>query len=305
MTNAIHEAGAGSGGTRNISGTSRFHTELEAELSRLHRKEASLVFANCYSANHATIVALVKLIPNLMIFSDQKNHASLIEGMRHSGAPKKVFKHNDLVHLEQLLQEADPNVPKIIIFESVYSMDGTIAPIKEICDLADKYNAMTFIDEVHAVGLYGEHGAGVAERDGLMHRLDIISGTLAKAFGVYGGYISASMKLIDSVRSSAPGFIFTTSLPPTVCAGAAASVNYLSQHNELRVEHQAKSRRLKTLLREVGLPIIDSPSHIVPVLVGDALLCKKMADRLLARFNIYVQPINCSYTPYVPVYFSM
>lgn len=298
MHNALVEAGAGSGGTRNISGTNRFHTDLERELSMLHGKEASLVFANCYSANHATIVALGKLIPNLLIFSDAKNHASLIEGMRHSGLAKKIFRHNDVKHLEELLAAADPSVPKMIIFESVYSMDGTIAPISQICDLADKYNTMTFIDEVHAVGLYGKSGAGVAERDGVMHRLDIISGTLGKAFGVFGGYISASFKLIDSIRSSASGFIFTTSLPPTVCAGAATSVRYLKQHNELRVQHQSKAKQLKSLLREAGLPIIESPSHIVPVLVGDASLCKKMADRLLSKYNIYVQPINY---PTVPV----
>jgi 5-aminolevulinate synthase len=298
MHKALLEAGAGSGGTRNISGTNRFHTDLERELSMLHAKEASLVFANCYSANHSTIVALGKLIPNLVIFSDAKNHASLIEGMRHSGLQKKIFRHNDVKHLEELLAAADPSVPKMIIFESVYSMDGTIAPISQICDLADKYNALTFIDEVHAVGLYGQTGAGVAEREGVMHRLDIISGTLGKAFGVFGGYISASFKFIDSIRSSASGFIFTTSIPPTVCAGAAASVKYLKQHNELRVQHQGKARQLKTLLREAGLPIIESPSHIVPVLVGDAALCKKMADRLLSKYNIYVQPINY---PTVPV----
>jgi 5-aminolevulinate synthase len=298
MHKALLEAGAGSGGTRNISGTNRFHTDLERELSMLHAKEASLVFANCYSANHSTIVALGKLIPNLVIFSDAKNHASLIEGLRHSGLQKKIFRHNDVKHLEELLAAADPSVPKMIIFESVYSMDGTIAPISQICDLADKYNALTFIDEVHAVGLYGQTGAGVAEREGVMHRLDIISGTLGKAFGVFGGYISASFKFIDSIRSSASGFIFTTSIPPTVCAGAAASVKYLKQHNELRVQHQGKARQLKTLLREAGLPIIESPSHIVPVLVGDAALCKKMADRLLSKYNIYVQPINY---PTVPV----
>lgn len=298
MIESIQKVGTGSGGTRNIGGTTKYHTMLEHELSDLHHKEASLVFANCYSANHSTIIALSKLIPNLVLFSDEKNHASLIEGMRHSGLKKKIFKHNNLEDLERLLQAADIETPKLIVFESVYSMDGTIAPIKEIADLADKYNCLTFIDEVHAVGLYGERGGGVSERDNQMHRMDIISGTLGKAFGVFGGYISGSRNIIDSIRSYAPGFIFTTSPPPSVCAGARASVAYLKKHNELRVQHQTKAARLKKLLMEAGLPIIQSSSHIVPLLIGDAAKCKKMTDRLLEEYGIYVQPINY---PTVPI----
>lgn len=298
MRQVLDTVGAGSGGTRNISGTSKYHIELEQEVAKLHNKEAGLVFANCYSANHATIIALAKLLPELVILSDQKNHASLIEGIRHSGAAKKIFKHNDVQHLEQLLKELDPSVPKLIIFESVYSMDGSIAPIKTICDLADQYNAMTFIDEVHAVGLYGKTGAGVAEREGLMDRIDIISGTLAKAYGVYGGYVAASSNIIDAVRSSASGFIFTSSLPPHVCAGAAASIRFLKEHKELREQHQQKTKQLKELLRDAGLPLMDNPSHIVPILIGDAKLCRDMADQLLEKYNIYVQPINY---PTVPV----
>lgn len=296
VCNAVREAGAGSGGTRNIGGTNRFHTQLEAELADLHHKEASLVFSNCFSANVALLSAVSKLIPGITYLSDAKNHSSLIEGMR--GAPKKIFKHNDMQDLERLLAEMPHDQPKMIVFESVYSMDGTIAPIKTVCDLAGKYNAMTFIDEVHAVGLYGPRGAGVAERDGQMARLDVISGTLGKAFGVFGGYIAASKRIVDCVRSFAPTFIFSTSPPPSVCAGAATSVKYLKEHNELRVAHQAKAARLKALLRAEGIPIVESPSHIVPVLIGDAVKCKQMADRLLNHYGIYVQPINY---PTVPV----
>jgi 5-aminolevulinate synthase len=295
---AIDEAGAGSGGTRNISGTNKYHVRLENELSDLHHKEGALLFANCYSANVSTITTLVKLIPGLTIFSDAKNHASLIEGIRNSKAPKYVFKHNSVEHLEELLKSVDIKTPKLIIFESVYSMDGTIAPIKEVADLADKYNAMTFIDEVHAVGMYGPRGAGVAERDGQMHRMDIISGTLAKAFGVYGGYIAANAMITDAIRSHSSGFIFTSSLPPSVTAGAAASVNYLKTHSAEREAQQANAKRLKVLLKESGIPYIDAPSHIVPVMVGNAVICKKMSDRLLQKHKIYVQPINY---PTVPV----
>jgi 5-aminolevulinate synthase len=295
---SIMESGAGSGGTRNIGGTNKYHTLLEAELADLHHKEASLVFSNCFSANVALLSAVAKLVPGIVFLSDAKNHASLIEGMKGSGAAKKIFKHNDMQDLERLLKDIPEGVPKMIVFESVYSMDGTIAPIDQVCDLADKYKAMTFIDEVHAVGLYGTRGAGVAERDGQMHRLDIISGTLGKAFGVFGGYIAASKRIVDCVRSFAPGFIFSTSPPPSVCAGAAASVHYLKEHNELRVAHQSKSARLKALLREEGIPILESPSHIVPVMIGDAVKCKHMADRLLNHYGIYVQPINY---PTVPV----
>jgi 5-aminolevulinate synthase len=295
---AIEECGAGSGGTRNISGTNKFHVRLEKELADLHQKDAALLFANCYTANEATIGTLVKLIPGLVIFSDAKNHASLIEGIRHSRAPKYIFRHNDVAHLEELLQQVDLTTPKIIIFESVYSMDGTISPIKDICDLAEKYNAMTFIDEVHAVGMYGPRGAGVAERDGQMHRLDIVSGTLAKAFGVYGGYIAAERSLIDAVRSFSPGFIFTSSLPPAVTAGAAASVAYLKKSNVEREQQQQRVKMLKQMLRDAGIPILETPSHIIPVIVGDAVLCKQMSDRLLSKYKIYVQPINY---PTVPV----
>jgi 5-aminolevulinate synthase len=289
---AITESGAGSGGTRNIGGTNKYHTLLEAEIADLHHKEASLVFSNCFSANVALLTAVAKLIPNIVFLSDAKNHASLIEGMRGTGAAKRIFKHNDMQDLERLLAEIPEGTPKMIVFESVYSMDGTIAPIERVCDLADQYNAMTFIDEVHAVGLYGERGAGVAERDGVMHRLDIVSGTLGKAFGVFGGYVAASKRIVDCVRSFAPGLIFSTSPPPSVCAGAAASVHYLKSHNELRVAHQSKAARLKELLRAEGIPILESPSHIVPVLIGDAIKCKQMADRLLNHYGIYVQPIN-------------
>jgi len=295
---AVSQCGAGSGGTRNIAGTNKFHLKLEAELADLHGKESSLLFANCYSANVAAISTIVQLIPGLTLFSDAKNHASLIDGIRTSRANKEVFKHNDLKHLEELLSKYDKKAPKMIIFESVYSMDGTVGPIEGICDLAQKYNALTFIDEVHAVGLYGERGAGIAERDGVMHRLDIISGTLAKAFGVYGGYISSSNNIIDAVRSYAPGFIFTTALPPSVTAGALASVRHLKSSKIERQTHQRKAKELKKLLKENGLPVLDTSTHIVPLMIGDPILCKKMSDRLLEKFNIYVQPINY---PTVPV----
>eukprot|EP01121_Diplochlamys_sp_Union-15-3_P013008 TRINITY_DN3972_c0_g2_i2.p1 TRINITY_DN3972_c0_g2~~TRINITY_DN3972_c0_g2_i2.p1 ORF type:complete len:461 (-),score=87.26 TRINITY_DN3972_c0_g2_i2:196-1410(-) len=241
IQDAVKDSGAGSGGTRNISGTNRYHKDLEAELSDLHHKDASLLFSSCYVANTSTITTLVKLIPGLEIYSDAKNHASLIEGIKNSRAPKYIFKHNDAEHLESLLSKSPPNVPKLIIFESVYSMDGTISPISKICDLADKYNAMTFIDEVHAVGLYGPRGGGVAELRNQMHRIDIISGTLAKAFGVYGGYVSGNKDLIDALRSYSPGFIFTTSLPPSVTSGARASVSILKRHPEIRLNHQTKA----------------------------------------------------------------
>jgi len=295
---AVKQSGAGSGGTRNISGTNRYHKELEWELADLHKKEASLLFSSCYVANTSAITTLVKLIPGLELYSDAKNHASLIEGIRNSRAPKKVFRHNDVEHLEQLLRESDSSTPKLIIFESVYSMDGTIAPIGKICDVAQKYSALTFIDEVHAVGLYGLRGAGVAEQDGEMHRIDLISGTLAKAFGVYGGYVAANKDIVDALRSYSPGFIFTTSLPPSVTSGAAASVKYLKEHPEIRYDHRAKSAKLKQMLKSAGLPVMMTDSHIVPVVVGDAKLCKKMSDHLLANYHIYAQPINY---PTVPV----
>jgi len=295
---AITETGAGSGGTRNIGGTNKYHTLLEAELADLHHKEAALVFSNCFSANVALLTTIAKLVPGIVFISDAKNHASLIEGICGSGAAKKIFKHNDMQDLERVLAEIPQNTPKMIVFESVYSMDGTIGPIKHVCDLAEQYNAMTFIDEVHAVGLYGSRGAGVAERDGQMHRLDVISGTLGKAYGVFGGYIAASKRIIDCVRSFAPNFIFSTSPPPSVCAGAATSVGFLKSHNELREAHQAKTAHLKMLLRDAGIPMLETPSHIVPVMIGDAVKCKHMADRLLNHYGIYVQPINY---PTVPV----
>ena len=292
MTTAIQQAGAGSGGTRNISGTNIYHVKLEQSLAQLHQKESALVFGNCFTANVALLQSIAKLIPNITFFSDAKNHASLIEGIRITRAAKHIFKHNDVASLEQLLATADPKAPKMIVFESVYSMDGSIGPIAEICDLAEKYNAMTFIDEVHAVGLYGEHGAGIAERDGQMQRLDIISGTLGKAYGVAGGYIAGSASIIDCVRSFAPGFIFSTSPPPAICAGALASVEYLKQHPELREKHQRHAAQLKRMLQERGLPVVITPSHIVPILVKSAILAKKMADVLLSKHKIYMQPIN-------------
>jgi 5-aminolevulinate synthase len=298
ITKAVEENGAGSGGTRNIAGTNKYHLELESELADLHQKEASLLFANCYSANQSAISTIVKLIPGLVLFSDEKNHASLIDGIRQSRATKHVFKHNNIEHLRELLKFYPKSTPKMIIFESVYSMDGTVAPIADICDLAEEFNCMSFIDEVHAVGLYGPRGAGVSERDGVMHRIDIISGTLAKGFGVYGGYIAANSHIIDAIRSFAPGFIFTTALPPSVTAGALASVKHLKSSNTERDLHQQKAATLKRLLKAAGLPVMDSTTHIVPVLVGDASLCKKMSDTLLEKWNVYVQPINY---PTVPV----
>ncbi|KAM9999325.1 hypothetical protein ACTFIZ_002891 [Dictyostelium cf. discoideum] len=292
MTSCIKKMGAGSGGTRNISGTTSEHVKLEMELADLHGKENALVFGSCYIANVNAVTSIAAAMPNCMIFSDAKNHASLIEGIRNSKLDKKVFRHNDIKHLEDLLAAADPSRPKLIIFESVYSMDGTIAPIKEICDLADKYNALTFIDEVHAVGLYGERGAGVCERDNLMDRVDIISGTLGKAFGVFGGYIAANKEIVDTIRCLSPGFIFTTSIPPSIAAGARASVAYLKGSVLERTQHQERTNKLKQMLKEASLPVLDTDSHIVPLMVGDSVLCKKMSDYLLSNHSIYVQPIN-------------
>ncbi|MEC8630517.1 MAG: 5-aminolevulinate synthase [Pseudomonadota bacterium] len=297
MHDAIDSAGAGSGGTRNISGTTVYHKELEAELADLHQKEAALVFTSAYIANDATLSTLPKLFPGLIIYSDELNHASMIEGVRRNGGAKRIFRHNDVAHLRELLAADDPAAPKLIAFESVYSMDGDFGPIKEICDLADEFNALTYIDEVHAVGMYGPRGAGVAERDGLMHRIDIINGTLAKAYGVMGGYIAASEKMCDAVRSYAPGFIFTTSLAPAVAAGAAASVRHLKTDVTLREQHQLQAKILKMRLKGMGLPIIDHGSHIVPVIVGDPVHTKKLSDMLLERFGIYVQPINFPTVP--------
>ncbi|MDA8577561.1 5-aminolevulinate synthase [Rhodobacteraceae bacterium] len=301
VLNAMHEAldatGAGSGGTRNISGTTVYHKRLEDELANLHGKESTLLFTSAYIANDATLSTLPKLFPDLIIYSDALNHASMIEGIRRNGGSKRIFRHNDLGHLRELLEADDPKVPKLIAFESIYSMDGDFAPIAEICDLADEFNALTYLDEVHAVGMYGARGAGVAERDRLMHRIDIINGTLAKAYGVMGGYIAASVKLCDAIRSYAPGFIFTTSLPPAVAAGAAASVAHLKSDKDLRAQHQTRSKILKYRLKGIGLPIIDHGSHIVPVIVGNPVHTQKLSDMLLQDFGIYVQPINFPTVP--------
>ncbi|MFU8882899.1 MAG: 5-aminolevulinate synthase [Rhodobacterales bacterium] len=301
VLSAMHEAldatGAGSGGTRNISGTTIWHKRLEKELADLHGKEAALLFTSAYIANDATLSTLPKLFPGLIIYSDALNHASMIEGVRRNGGAKRIFRHNDVAHLRELLAADDPKAPKLIAFESVYSMDGDFGPIEAICDLADEFGALTYIDEVHAVGMYGPRGAGVAERDRLMHRLDIINGTLAKAYGVMGGYIAASAKMCDAIRSYAPGFIFTTSLPPAIAAGAAASVAHLKRDQSLRERHQTQSKILKTRLKGLGLPIIDHGSHIVPVIVGDPVHTKKLSDMLLEGFGIYVQPINFPTVP--------
>ena len=297
MHEAIDATGAGSGGTRNISGTTVYHKRLEAELADLHDKEAALLFTSAYIANDATLSTLPKLFPGLIIYSDALNHASMIEGVRRNGGAKRIFRHNDLAHLRELLAADDPAAPKLIAFESVYSMDGDFAPIKDICDLADEFGALTYIDEVHSVGMYGPRGAGIAARDGLMGRIDMINGTLAKAYGVMGGYIAASAKMCDAIRSYAPGFIFTTSLPPAVAAGAAASVAHLKTDDSLRVKHQTQAKILKLRLKGLGLPIIDHGSHIVPLIVGDPVHTKKLSDMLLSEFGIYVQPINFPTVP--------
>jgi 5-aminolevulinate synthase len=301
VLNAMHDAvdatGAGSGGTRNISGTTVYHKRLEAELAALHGKEAALLFTSAYIANDATLSTLPKLFPGLIIYSDELNHASMIEGVRRNGGAKRVFRHNDVAHLRELLAADDPKAPKLIAFESVYSMDGDFGPIEAICDLADEFNALTYIDEVHAVGMYGPRGGGVTERDNLAHRIDIINGTLAKAYGVMGGYIAASEKMCDAVRSYAPGFIFTTSLPPAVAAGAAASVAHLKTDQTLRDQHQLQAKILKMRLKGMGLPIIDHGSHIVPVIVGNPVHTKKLSDMLLSEHGIYVQPINFPTVP--------
>ncbi len=297
METALHAAGAGSGGTRNISGTTRYHRVLENELADLHGKEAALLFTSAYVANDATLSTLPKLFPGLIIYSDALNHASMIEGVRRNGGAKRIFRHNDLAHLRALLAADDAAAPKLIAFESIYSMDGDFGPIKAICDLAEEFGALTYIDEVHAVGMYGARGAGVAQRDGQMHRIDIVNGTLAKAYGVFGGYIAASAKMVDAIRSYAPGFIFTSSLPPAVAAGAAASVQFLKTAQYLRDAQQLNAKILKMRLKALGLPIIDHGSHIVPVHVGDPVHCKKLSDMLLENHGIYAQPINFPTVP--------
>ncbi|HEV7258647.1 MAG TPA: 5-aminolevulinate synthase [Bosea sp. (in: a-proteobacteria)] len=297
MHEAIDRAGAGSGGTRNISGNTHYHVELEAQLAKLHDKEAALLFTSGYVANDATLSALARLLPGAVIFSDENNHASMIEGIRHGGGPKRIWRHNDLADLERQLQSIDPVLPKIVAFESVYSMDGDFAPIEEICDLASRYGALTYLDEVHAVGLYGPRGGGVAQQRGVGDKIDIIEGTLAKGFGVMGGYIAASRDCCDAIRCSAPGFIFTTSLPPAIAAGALASIRHLQASQTERIRHQERAGTLKRRLSRAGIPVMASPSHIVPVFVGDPGLCKQLTDALLERFAIYIQPINYPTVP--------
>jgi 5-aminolevulinate synthase len=292
MRQAIDAQGSGAGGTRNISGTNTLHAALERELAALHLKEAALVFTSGYVANETTLQTLGALLPGCELYSDALNHASMIAGIRHSGAVRRIFRHNDVAHLEELLAGADPSTPKIVAFESVYSMDGDVSPIGEICDVAHRHGALTYLDEVHAVGMYGARGAGVAERDGALGKVDIVQGTLAKAFGVVGGYIASTAATVDFVRSCGSGFIFTTSLPPAIAAAALASVRHVSAHPDLRVRHQERAASLKRKLAVAGLPVMDSATHIVPVFVGDAALCKQASDLLLERHAIYVQPIN-------------
>jgi 5-aminolevulinate synthase len=292
MCTAARTMGAGAGGTRNISGTNRALVQLEAELADLHGKEAALVFTSGYVSNHTGIATIARLLPDCLILSDALNHNSMIEGVRAAGCARQIWRHNDLEHLEELLSRASPSHPKLIVFECVYSMDGDVAPLEAICDLAERYNAMTYLDEVHAVGMYGPRGAGIAEQDGVMARVDIIEGTLAKAFGTLGGYIAASDAIVDAVRSHAPGFIFTTALPPAVAAAATASIAHLKTSDEERAGQRAAVTATKTALRSAGLPVLATQTHIVPVMVGDPELCKQASDLLLERHGIYIQPIN-------------
>ena len=297
MNAATLKMGAGAGGTRNISGTHAAVLALEETLAELHGKEAALVFNSGYNANEAALSTLASQLPDCVVFSDEANHASMIHGIRSARAEKHIFRHNDVAHLESLLRQVDPGRAKLIAFESVYSMDGDISPIAAICDLADKYHAMTYLDEVHAVGLYGPRGGGIAEREGIMHRLDVIQGTLAKAYGIMGGYIAAKANVADLIRSYAPGFIFTTTMPPALAAGANASVRYLMAHGELRATHQAKVTLLKTKLTAAGIPMLPSESHIIPVLVGNPVACKAASDMLLEEYGLYAQPINFPTVP--------
>ena len=297
MEEALHDVGAGSGGTRNIGGNTHYHIELETELADLHGKQAALLFTSGYISNEATLATLGKVLPGCIIFSDELNHASMIAGIRNSGCEKQVWRHNDLAHLEELLSAADPDAPKLIAFESVYSMDGDVAPIAAICDLADRFSALTYCDEVHAVGMYGPRGGGITDRDAVAGRVTIIEGTLAKAIGVMGGYIAADQVIVDVIRSYAPGFIFTTSLSPVLVAGALASVRHLKASCIEREGQQAAAAMLKQKFRDAGLPVMDSVTHIVPLMVGDPVRAKKISDILLAEYGVYVQPINFPTVP--------
>ncbi len=297
MEDALNDVGAGSGGTRNIGGNTHFHVELEEELADLHGKGGALLFTSGYVSNDATLSTLAKILPGCIIYSDELNHASMIAGIRNSGCEKRVFRHNDVAHLEELLAADDADIPKLIAFESVYSMNGAVSPIAAICDLADKYNALTYCDEVHAVGMYGDHGGGITERDGVADRVTIIEGTLGKAFGVMGGYIATDTKIIDVIRSYAPGFIFTTSLSPVLVAGVLAAVRHLKQSSVEREAQQANAARLKAMFVDAGLPLMAGETHIVPLMVGDPVKAKKISDVLLAEYGIYVQPINYPTVP--------
>jgi 5-aminolevulinate synthase len=297
MEEALHDVGAGSGGTRNIGGNTHYHVDLEGELADLHGKEAALLFTSGYVSNEATLATLAKVLPGCIIFSDELNHASMIAGIRNSGCEKRVFRHNDLAHLEELLAAEDPAAPKLIAFESVYSMEGDIAPISAVCDLADRYNALTYCDEVHAVGMYGARGGGISERDEVAHRITILEGTLGKAFGVMGGYIAADRTIVDVIRSYAPGFIFTTSLSPVLVAGVLASVRHLKSSSVEREGQQASAAMLKAMLKDAGLPVMIGDTHIVPLMVGDPVKAKKISDVLLAEYGVYVQPINYPTVP--------